>query len=49
LLQLALLSLQTQTLPDDQFEILVIDNGSTDHTKQVVELLSLLKATKQHK
>jgi len=29
--------MQTQTLPADQFEILVIDNGSTDHTKQVVE------------
>lgn len=36
-LQLALLSLQSQTLSADQFEVLVIDNGSTDITKQVVE------------
>ena len=36
LLQLELLSLQAQTLPADQFEVLVIDNGSTDHTQQVV-------------
>lgn len=41
LLQLALLSLQSQTLPADQFEALVIDNGSTDHTKQVVESAQL--------
>lgn len=37
LLQLALQSLQIQTLPTDQFEVLVIDNGSTDHTQQVIE------------
>ncbi len=37
LLQMALQSLQAQTLPVDQFEILVIDNGSTDNTQQVVE------------
>jgi glycosyltransferase involved in cell wall biosynthesis len=44
------LSLQTQTLPADQFEVLVIDdNGSTDPTKQVVETFFLLKATKKHK
>lgn len=36
LLKLALLSLQSQTLPADSFEVLVIDNGSTDNTKQVV-------------
>jgi glycosyltransferase involved in cell wall biosynthesis len=37
LLQLALLSLQRQAFPDNQFEILVIDNGSTDNTQQVVK------------
>jgi glucosyl-dolichyl phosphate glucuronosyltransferase len=36
LLQLALQSLQSQTLSSDLFEVLVIDNGSTDNTKQVV-------------
>ncbi len=36
LLQLALQSLQSQTLSADSFEVLVIDNGSTDNTKQVV-------------
>ena len=36
LLQLALQSLQTQTLSTDYFEVLVIDNGSTDNTKQIV-------------
>jgi glycosyltransferase involved in cell wall biosynthesis len=36
LLKLALLSLQSQTLSVDSFEVLVIDNGSTDNTKQVV-------------
>lgn len=36
LLQLALQSLQTQTLSADSFEVLVIDNGSTDNTKQIV-------------
>lgn len=38
LLQLALQSLQSQTLSTDSFEVLVIDNGSTDNTKQVVAL-----------
>jgi glycosyltransferase involved in cell wall biosynthesis len=38
LLQLALQSLQSQTFPADLFEVLVIDNGSTDNTKQVAEL-----------
>jgi glucosyl-dolichyl phosphate glucuronosyltransferase len=37
LLQLALLSLQAQTLGQSEFEVLVIDNGSTDNTKQVVQ------------
>ena len=34
LLQLTLKSLQSQTLSADSFEVLVIDNGSTDNTKQ---------------
>ena len=36
LLQLALQSLQSQTLSADSFEVLVIDNDSTDNTKQVL-------------
>ena len=39
LLQLALQSLQFQTLSTDSFKVLVIDNGSTDNTKQVVAKL----------
>ncbi|OHX37134.1 hypothetical protein BJL95_20900 [Methylomonas sp. LWB] len=35
LLQLALQSLVSQTLSAEQFEILIIDNGSTDATKQI--------------
>lgn len=34
-LQLTLESLQSQTLSADSFEVLIIDNGSTDNTKQV--------------
>src|SRR5262245_28178236 len=36
LLGRALDSALTQTLPRDEFEILIIDNGSTDGTRQVV-------------
>jgi glycosyltransferase involved in cell wall biosynthesis len=37
LLQSSLQSLQSQTLSVGSFEVLVIDNGSTDNTRQVVE------------
>ncbi|MBP1693841.1 MAG: glycosyl transferase family 2 [Chloroflexi bacterium] len=36
-LQEALASLAIQTLPSDAFEILVVDNASTDTTQQVIE------------
>lgn len=36
LLRLALESLVTQTFPPDRFEVLVIDNGSSDDTREVV-------------
>lgn len=35
LLQLALKSMQSQTLSADLFEVLIIDNGSTDNTRKV--------------
>lgn len=35
LLEQALLSIQDQDLRPDFFEVLIIDNGSTDHTKEV--------------
>ncbi len=37
LLAQALESLCNQTLPPDQFEIIVVDNRSTDDTRRVVE------------
>lgn len=40
LLSMALLSLTRQTLAESQFEILIIDNGSTDNTAQITERYS---------
>lgn len=39
-LSLALMSLTRQTLPINKFEILIIDNGSTDNTVQIIESCS---------
>jgi len=33
----ALISVQNQSFPKDEYEIIVVDNGSTDNTPQVVE------------
>lgn len=33
----AIISLQRQNLPEEQYEIIVVDNNSTDNTSQVVE------------
>lgn len=38
LLELALHSLICQTHPIEEYEIIIIDNGSTDHTRSVVQL-----------
>ncbi|MBN1964311.1 MAG: glycosyltransferase [Anaerolineae bacterium] len=39
-LRLALASLTTQTIDPALFEVIVVDNGSSDHTRQVVESFS---------
>jgi len=36
-LEKVLNALHNQSIPSEEFEIIVVDNGSTDHTKQVVE------------
>lgn len=40
-LEKAILSLADQTLPKEQYEIIVVDNGSTDNTKTIVESFHL--------
>ena len=44
-LRRALASLEKQTLPRDQFEVLVVDNASTDYTKAVAQSFSHLSLT----
>jgi glycosyltransferase involved in cell wall biosynthesis len=47
LLQRALISLSLQTFSADRFEIIVVDNGCTDDTKQVVD--AFIESSKDHK
>jgi glycosyltransferase involved in cell wall biosynthesis len=42
-LQKSLASLVSQTLPKETFEIIIVDNGSTDNTRQVVKAFQRLK------
>lgn len=44
-LRRTLASLEKQTLSCDEFEVLVVDNASTDHTKAVAESFSQLSLT----
>ena len=44
---LLLESLKKQTLSKNQFEIIVVDNGSTDHTREVIEQFSVKLFTKK--
>ena len=48
-LQKAIQSLIEQTLPKDQYEIIVVDNSSTDNTKQVVSRLQAACLRSQEK
>jgi glycosyltransferase involved in cell wall biosynthesis len=47
LLRATIASIARQTLPADQFEIIVVDNGSTDNTVQTVD--SLIKGHPDHR
>lgn len=41
LLKKALLSIVAQSLPQNQFELIIIDNGSTDHTQEIIKEFTL--------